>query len=102
MELVLIVTAAGLLGLTVRYLVPGRTSHGLAVMPSAGVIIGSIAWGILIWAGAPETAWWSWTIALGLTTVGTLSLALVLPRRRAAIDQALWATLTSQASRPTP
>jgi hypothetical protein len=102
MELVLIVTAAGLIGLAVRYLVPGRASHGLAVMPSAGVIIGSVVWAVLIWAGAPESAWWSWAIALGLTLVGSVVMAVVLPRRRAAADDALWATLTSQASRPTP
>lgn len=102
MELVLIVTAAGLIGVTVRYLVPGRASHGLAVMPSAGVIVGSLAWAVLIWAGAPESAWWSWTIALGLTAVGAVALAIVLPRRRAAADDALWATLTQSTARPTP
>lgn len=98
MELVLIVTAAGLIGVAVRYLIAGRQSHGLAVMPAAGIIVGSLAWGVLIWTGAPESAWWSWTIALGLATVAAIALALVLPRRRAAADEALWAELT----RPRP
>jgi len=96
MELVLIVTAAGLIGTAVRYLVPRRRSHGLAVMPSAGVIVGSLSWGVLIWLGAPETAWWSWTIALGLSALACLALAIVLPRRRAAADEALWVKLTGQ------
>ncbi len=61
MELVLVVTFAGLLGLALRYIVPGRDLHGLAVMPSAGVILGSLGWliaipgvGLLPWA----LPWW--------------------------------------------
>jgi hypothetical protein len=96
MELVLIVTAAGLIGTTARYLFPGRQSHGLAVMPAAGVIVGSLVWVLLIWVGAPENAWWSWLIALGVTTVAVVALALVLPRRRAAADEALWSELISK------
>lgn len=94
MELVLIVTVAGLIGATLRYLVPGRQRHGLAVLPAAGVIAGSLLWVILVWLGAPQNAWWSWAIALGLTTVAVLALALILPKRRQADEEALWAEMT--------
>ena len=94
MELVLIVTAAGLIGALVRYLVPGRALHGLAVLPAAGVIAGSLLWVILVWVGSPQNAWWSWAIAVGLTTVAVVVVALILPKRRQADEDALWAEMT--------
>ena len=51
MELVLVVTFAGILGLALRYIVPGREHPGLAVMPAAGVILGSLGWLVAIWVG---------------------------------------------------
>lgn len=94
MELVLIVTFAGLMGLAVRYLVPGREWHGLALMPSLGVVIGSLGWALAIWVGLDAGGVWAWVLALGLTAVGTTIAAVVIPRRRDAADKALWATLT--------
>jgi len=94
MELVLVVTFAGLLGLALRYIVPGRDLHGLAVMPSTGVILGSLGWLIAIWVGIDAEGPWGWIIALGLALVGTTALGIVLPKRRKAADEALWAELT--------
>ena len=94
MELVLVVTFAGLLGFALRYIVPGRDLHGLAVMPSAAVILGSLGWLIAIWVGIDAGGPWGWVIALGLALVGTTALGIVLPKRRKAADEALWAELT--------
>ena len=95
MELVLVVTFAGILGLALRYIVPGREYHGLAVMPAAGVILGSLGWLIAIWVGIDAGGPWGWVIALGLALVGTTALGIVLPKRRKAEDEALWAKLTN-------
>lgn len=89
MELVLIVTAGGLIGTALRYLVPGRTSHGLAVLPATGVIVGSLVWLLVVWFGSPVDAWWSWVITLSVTTLATGYFAWWLPQRRAAEDEAL-------------
>jgi len=94
MELVLIVTFAGLLGLALRYIVPGREHHGFAVMPSAGVVLGSLGWLVAIWVGLDASGPWGWVVALGLALVGTIALGLVLPRRRTQADKALWSELT--------
>ena len=94
MELVLVVTFSGLLGLALRYIVPGREYHALAVMPSAGVILGSLGWLVAIWVGLDASGPWGWVVSLGLALVGTLTLGIVLPRRRKTADDALWATLT--------
>lgn len=94
MELVLVVTFAGLLGLALRYVIPGRDLHGLAVMPSAGVILGSLGWLVAIWVGIDAEGPWGWMIALGLALGGTTALGILLPKRRKAADEALWAELT--------
>ena len=94
MELVLVVTFAGLLGLALRYIIPGRKHHGFAVMPSAGVIVGSLGWLIAIWVGLDPSGPWGWVVALGLALVGTIGLGIVLPRRRTQADNALWSELT--------
>ena len=94
MELVLIVTGAGLLGLLFRYVLPQRDRHGLAVMPAAGVIIGSLTWTIAIWVGISPITLWPWLVSFGLTIVGVIALGIVLPKRRDAADAALWESLT--------
>lgn len=94
MELVLIVTFAGILGLALRYIVPGREHHGFAVLPSAGVIFGSLGWLIAIWVGLDASGPWGWVVALGLALVGTIALGIVVPRRRIQADKDLWSELT--------
>lgn len=94
MELVLIVTAAGLIGTALRYILPGRDRHGLALMPAAGVIIGSLLWALAIWVGLEAASPWPWLLSLGLTFVLVGALGIWLPRTRDAADQARLAELT--------
>jgi hypothetical protein len=94
MELVLVVTFAGLMGLAARYAVPGRQWHGMALMPSLGVIIGSLSWAVAIWVGLDARSVWAWVVALGLTAIGVVIGAIMIPRRREARDTALWTQLT--------
>jgi hypothetical protein len=94
MELVLVVTFAGLLGLALRYMIPGRDMHGLALMPAAGVVLGSLGWLIAIWVGLSAAGPWGWVVALGLALLGTVGLGIWLPQNRRAADQQLWAERT--------
>jgi hypothetical protein len=99
MELVLVVTFSGLIGLMLRYLIPGRALHGLLVLPAAGIIAGSLAWAIAVWVGLDPASIWSWIVALGLSAAAPLALGILLPKRRQAADDALWAKLTSSTTR---
>ena len=102
MELVLIVTFAGIIGAAARYLIPGRDRHGLGLLPSVGVIIGSLAWSLSVWLGAqPDTAL-PWLISLVLTTVGVSALAIQLPKKRDADDATLFRDLTETKKVSTP
>jgi hypothetical protein len=99
MELVLVVTFSGLIGLMLRYLIPGRALHGLLVLPAAGIIAGSLAWAIAVWVGLDPASIWPWIVALGLSAAGPIALGIILPKRRQAADDALWAELTGSATR---
>lgn len=93
MEIVLVVTFAGLIGLAARYVVPGRQWHGMALMPSLGVIVGSLSWALAIWVGLDARSVWAWVLALGLTVIGVVVGGILIPRRRDAADAALWTRL---------
>lgn len=95
MELVFVVTVGGLLGLAVRFIVRGRESHGLAVLPSLGVIVGSLVWALAIWVGLDGGTVWPWVLSLGLALASVILGAVAIPRRRAHADTALWAELTT-------
>ena len=93
------VTFSGLIGLMLRYLIPGRALHGLFVLPATGIIAGSLAWTIAVWVGLDPAGIWSWIVALGLSAAAPLALGILLPKRRQAADDALWAKLTSSTTR---
>lgn len=99
MELVLVVTFSGLIGLALRYLIPGRATHGLLVMPATGIIAGSLGWAIAVWVGLDPAGIWAWVVALGLSVAAPSALGIILPQRRQAADDALWAQLTGASTR---
>ena len=102
MELVLVITFAGLIGAAIRYMVPGRSRHGLGLMPSVGVIVGSLAFVIAVWAGLAPRSIWAWLISLGLTVAVTLWLAIWLPKKRDADDEAMFTELTDTKAQAKP
>ena len=94
MELVLVITFAGLIAAAIRYMVPGRDRHGLGLMPSVGVIVGSLSYVIAVWAGLAPRSVWPWVISLGLTIAVTVWLGIWLPKKRDADDEAMFARMT--------
>jgi hypothetical protein len=98
MELVLVVTFAGLIGTALRYILPGRQSHGLAMMPSVAIIAGSLGWALSVWVGLDAGGPWGWVVALVLAFAATMTLGIVVPRRRAEADDALVRELTAHTS----
>jgi hypothetical protein len=94
MELVLVVTFAGLLGAGLRYVLPGRDRHGLGLLPSVAVVIGSLVWSISVWLGLDPGSVWPWLTSLGLAVAGVIGLGLWLPKRRDVDDAQLFDNLT--------
>jgi len=102
MEIVLVVTFAGLLGAAVRYMVPGRDRHGLGLMPSVGVMVGTLSFVIAVWAGLAPRSVWPWIISLGLTVIVTVWLGIWLPKKRDVDDEALFTSLTDTKAQHKP
>jgi type II secretory pathway component PulM len=104
MELVLVITFAGLVGTAIRYMVPGRDRHGLGLMPSVGVIVGSLAFVIAVWAGLAPRSIWAWAISLGITVGVSVWLAIWLPKKRDVDDESMFTQMTDTKApaRPEP
>lgn len=89
MELLFVTVIGAALSLGVRYLAPGRQTHGLLLVPLVGAAATAAIWVICVWIGLTFDAGWIWIIALIGGPLVALALALVLPKRREQADVAL-------------
>ncbi len=95
MELLFVTVIAAGIGLIVRYTLPERHSHGLLLIPAVATVATAIVWVALLWAGLTFDGTWIWVASLGAAVIASLVAALLLPRRRAEADAALFAQLSS-------
>lgn len=89
MELLFVTVIGAAFALGIRYLVPGRQTHGLLLIPMIGAAATAAVWAICVWLGLPFDGGWIWVIALVVGPLVALAFALVLPKRRDAADAAL-------------
>ena len=89
MELLFVTVIGAALSVGVRYLVPGRQSHGLLLVPLVGAAATAALWAICVWIGLPFDGGWIWVTALVGGPLVALALALALPGRRAQADAEL-------------
>ena len=89
MELLFVIVIAAGLGAIVRYVIPKRSTYGALLLPAASAVAAAVVWVGTLWA----VRWtfdgtWIWVASLGVALVVALTLAVVLPRRRAEQDAA--------------
>lgn len=89
MELLFVTVIGAALSLGMRYLVPGRHSHGLLLVPLVGAAATAAIWAVCVWIGLPFDGGWIWVIALVGGPLVALALAVTLPKRREQADAAL-------------
>jgi hypothetical protein len=77
------------IGITLRYLVPGRHTYGLAIAPAVGGAVAAIVWSGLTWAGWSFDGGWIWVVSLLAATLASLAAELIIPRVRNAADARL-------------
>lgn len=81
------VTVLGIgIGAVLRYLLPGRDSYGIALLPAAGGITAAAAWSAATWAGWRADAPWAWLLALGGAALICVAVALASARTRRRSD----------------
>ena len=86
MEIVYVTVVGAGIGILLRYLLPGRTTYGVALLPAVGAAVTAAVWAGLTWLGWKADGVWIWVAALGAATVVPLVVALVLSKRRHAAD----------------
>ncbi|ROR81348.1 hypothetical protein SAMN06295974_0578 [Plantibacter flavus] len=89
MELLFVVLGGAILGLAVRYLLPGRDQHGAALIPAVATLVAAVVWVTATWAGMAWDGGWIWVLAFGASVVVSVVVDLVLVRVRTASDEAM-------------
>jgi len=98
MELLFVTVIGAAFSIGMRYLAPGRRTHGLLLVPMVGAAATAAIWAICVWIGLPFDGGWIWVIALVGGPLVALALALALPKRREAADAALLQRLMKPAA----
>jgi hypothetical protein len=88
-ELLFVTLIAFCMGLVARYVLPGRDTYGLVLVPSVAAIVSAVVWVSLTWAGLKFNGGWIWVASLVAAGVVSLVLVLVLPRLRRGHDHEL-------------
>ncbi|VXB96719.1 hypothetical protein [Plantibacter sp. T3] len=89
MELLFVVLGGAILGLAVRYLLPGRDQHGAALIPAVATLVAAVVWVAATWAGMAWDGGWIWVLALSASVVVSVVVDLVLVRVRTSSDEAM-------------
>ncbi|WAB80635.1 hypothetical protein OVN18_08645 [Microcella daejeonensis] len=89
MELLFVTIIGAALGLAVRYIVPGRDTHGLLVTMVVGAAATAATWVLLLWLGFTFDGGWIWVLSLVIGPLVAAGIAWMLHRRRADADAAL-------------
>jgi uncharacterized membrane protein YeaQ/YmgE (transglycosylase-associated protein family) len=87
-----------LIGLGLRYLIPGRQQYGLLLLPVAGAAAVCVTWAVGAWAGLSHEAVWIWLIAFSVASIVCIAIARALPPRREQADAELLARLMRPAA----
>jgi hypothetical protein len=85
-EIVFVTVIGAGLAAVVRYLVPGRRSYGMALLPAVGAAVTAAVWALLVWLGWTFDGGWIWVVSLGAGLIASILVAVLLPRARAAAD----------------
>ncbi len=101
MEIVFVVVIGVTIGALVRYLVPGRTGYGIALLPAVSGAVTIAVWVGLVWLGWAFDGGWIWVASLGAGTLVSILLAALLPRRRREADTERFAQLARAGSAST-
>jgi hypothetical protein len=94
MELLFVTLGGAIIGLGIRYLFPGRETHGEALVPSIGAATASAIWAALTWAGWKFDGGWIWIVSLVVTAALSAVLAVAIARHRTTADAAMFEALS--------
>ncbi len=86
MELLFVTLIGAGIGITLRYVLPGRHAYGVLIAPAVGAAVAAVVWSGLTWLGWKFDGGWIWVVSLVAAGVGSLLVELLLPRVRREAD----------------
>ncbi len=86
MQILLAFIIGAAIGAAAHFLVPGRSTRGVALAPIIGAFSAGLVWMILTWAGVGLDSPWLWLSAFVAPIVVTYPVLVILARTRAAHD----------------
>jgi predicted phage tail protein len=89
MELLFVTLISFIIGLGMRYALPGRDTYGVVVITAGCAIVTAVVWVGLTWLGWKFDGGWIWFVSLAAGGVAALILALSIPRTRKHHDENL-------------
>ena len=99
MELLFAALGGLIIGLIVRYSIPGRDRMGAILIPGTAMAAAAVIWEILTWLHMPYNGGWIWVITLGVTAIKSVIFDLWLTRRRTKHDEETYAAALKGAKR---
>jgi len=94
MELAYVTVIGAVIGAAARYLLPGRRTYGLLLLPAAAAAVTATVWVGLVWAGWKFDGGWIWVVSLAAALITSIVIPIALPRFREAHDERLMHTLS--------
>lgn len=95
MELVFVTVIGMGIALIARYAIAGRTAYGVLLLPAVGGAVTAGTWVSLVWLGLRFDGGWIWAISIAAATAASIAVAVLLPRRRQAADDARFRELAA-------
>ena len=93
MELLFVTLGGAILGIGARYALPGRHTHGVALVPAIGAAVAAIVWVGLTWLGWAWDGGWIWVVSLVAAGLVAAASAFLIGPRREQADAALFERL---------
>jgi hypothetical protein len=93
-ELLFVLVIAAAIGAVLHYVLPGRHSHGLLLLPAVDVVVTAIVWVGLLWLGWRFDGGWIWVVAIAAGGVAAVLVWLLAWQGRARSDERVLHELT--------
>ncbi len=89
MELVYVTVIGAALGALARYMLPGRRTYGMFLLPAIAAAVTAAVWVGLVWLGWTFDGGWIWVVSLAAAVVASIASAILIVRYRATADERL-------------
>ena len=94
MEMLFVVLGGILVGLGLRYVLPGRAVYGSALLPAVSGSVTAAVWAALTWLDWRFDGGWIWVVSLVAGGLAAVPAAVLLARRREAADERMLEALS--------